>query len=337
MSNDVRVGHGRFKLSRRIGGGSFGEIYKAVDTQTKEMVAVKLEPASAKVPQLVYEARVLQFLQRKCVTVGVPDLRWYGSEGDFNIMVIELLGPSLEKLFTYCDKRFNAKTVCMLAIQMLSRLEFLHERGFIHRDIKPDNFVMGLGKRAHHVYIIDFGLAKRYRDPKSGTHIPFREGKRLTGTARYVSTHTHLGVEQSRRDDLESLAYVLLYFSAGSLPWMGKGGVKGDKQEKYDRISEQKMALSPETLCKLQPRPIYEFLLYCKSLEFAQQPDYDMCRGYFHAFMEEEYHTCDFRFNWITHRETAGTRSVASMSSVGVNSSRQVTIDASDGGALSEL
>ena len=181
---EVRVGNGKYRLSRKLGGGSFGEVFKAVDIETKEVVAVKLEARKCKIPQLVFEARLLKYLQHGCISVGIPQMRWYGSEGDYNVMVMDLLGPSLEKLMAFCGKKFSTKTVCMLALQLLCRLEFIHAKSFIHRDIKPDNFVMGIGKRAHHVYLIDYGLCKKYRDPKTLEHIPMKEGKSLTGTAR---------------------------------------------------------------------------------------------------------------------------------------------------------
>lgn len=146
-------------------------------------------------------------------------MHWFGVEGDYNCMVMDLLGPSLEDLFTFCKRKFSLKTVLMIGDQMIQRVEYLHNNHFLHRDIKPDNFLVGIGKKQHICYMIDFGLAKRYRDPKTGDHIPYRDNKSLTGTARYASVNTHLGIEQARRDDLESIGFILVYFLKGSLPW----------------------------------------------------------------------------------------------------------------------
>ena len=164
------------------------------------------------------------------------------------------LGASLEELFRKCGRKFSLKTVLMLADQMIQRVEYIHSRLYLHRDIKPDNFLIGRGKRQHYVYIVDFGLTKRYRDAKTGQHIPYKDGKSLTGTARYASLNTHIGVEQSRRDDLECLGFVLIYFLKGGLPWQG---VKAkDRTEKYEIIKEMKINTPIEDLVKMDMKSI---------------------------------------------------------------------------------
>jgi casein kinase 1 epsilon len=144
---DLVIG-GKFKLGRKIGSGSFGELYLGINVQTGEEVAVKLESVKTKHPQLHYESKLYMLLQGG---TGVPNLKWYGVEGDYNVMVIDLLGPSLEDLFNYCNRKLSLKTVLMLADQLINRVEFMHTRGFLHRDIKPDNFLMGLGRKANQV------------------------------------------------------------------------------------------------------------------------------------------------------------------------------------------
>lgn len=206
---------GKYRLGRKIGNGSFGEIYLGTNIQTNEEVAIKLESVKTRNPQLLYESRIYRIIQGG---PGIPAIHWFGVEGEFNILIIDLLGPSLEDLFNYSHRRFSLKTVLMLADQMLSRVEYMHAKNFLHRDVKPDNFLIGLGRKCNLLHVIDFGLAKKYRDPKTNQHIQYVEGKSLTGTARYTSINTHLGIEQSRRDDLEGLGYVFMYFLRGSLP-----------------------------------------------------------------------------------------------------------------------
>ncbi|XP_048623494.1 casein kinase 1-like protein 8 isoform X1 [Brassica napus] len=314
-----RVVGGKYKLGRKLGSGSFGEIFIGKNVQTGDEVAVKLEPARARHPQLHYESKLYMLLQGG---TGIPHLKWYGVEGEYNCMVIDLLGPSLEDLFNYCSRRFNLKTVLMLADQMLNRVEYMHVRGFLHRDIKPDNFLMGLGRKANQVYIIDYGLAKKYRDLQTHRHIPYRENKNLTGTARYASVNTHLGIgeccfalllfyasiifvnlklrclaaEQSRRDDLESLGYVLMYFLRGSLPWQGLRA--GTKKQKYDKISEKKRLTPVEVLCKSFPSEFTSYFLYVRSLRFEDKPDYPYLKRLFRDLFIREGYQFDYVFDW---------------------------------------
>ncbi|XP_027367711.1 casein kinase 1-like protein 6 isoform X4 [Abrus precatorius] len=284
---------GKFKLGRKIGSGSFGELYLGVNVQTGEEVAVKLEPVKTRHPQLHYESKLYMLLQGG---TGIPHLKWFGVEGDYNVMVIDLLGPSLEDLFNYCNRKFSLKTVLMLADQLLNRVEYMHSRGFLHRDIKPDNFLMGLGRKANQVYAIDYGLAKKYRDLQTHRHIPYRENKNLTGTARYASVNTHLGIEQSRRDDLESLGYVLMYFLRGSLPWQGLKA--GTKKQKYDKISETKVSTPIEVLCKSYPSEFVSYFHYCRSLRFEDKPDYSYLKRLFRDLFIREGYQFDYVFDW---------------------------------------
>ncbi|XP_054806038.1 casein kinase 1-like protein 12 isoform X1 [Prosopis cineraria] len=289
---EPRVGN-KFRLGRKIGSGSFGEIYLGTNIQTNEEVAIKLENVKTKHPQLLYESKLYRILQGG---TGIPNVRWFGVEGDYNVLVIDLLGPSLEDLFNFCSRKLSLKTVLMLADQMINRVEFVHSKSFLHRDIKPDNFLMGLGRRANQVYIIDFGLAKKYRDSSTHQHIPYRENKNLTGTARYASMNTHLGIEQSRRDDLESLGYVLMYFLRGSLPWQGLKA--GTKKQKYEKISEKKVSTSIEALCRGYPTEFASYFHYCRSLRFDDKPDYAYLKRIFRDLFIREGFQFDYVFDW---------------------------------------
>lgn len=244
-------------------------------------------------PQLLYESKLYRILQGG---TGIPNVKWFGVEGDYNVLVMDLLGPSLEDLFSFCNRKLSLKTVLMLADQMINRVEFVHSKSFLHRDIKPDNFLMGLGKRANQVYVIDFGLAKKYRDTSTHQHIPYRENKNLTGTARYASVNTHLGIEQSRRDDMESLGYVLMYFLRGSLPWQGLKA--GNKKQKYEKISERKIATSTEALCRGYPTEFASYFHYCRSLRFEDSPDYQYLKRLFRDLFIREGFQFDYVFDW---------------------------------------
>lgn len=303
MKQELRVA-GIWRIEKKIGGGSFGELYHATNVNNGEKVAVKLERIKSKCPQLLYEAKLYSLLHKtKQEVLGIPRMKWSGTEGDYNILVMDMLGPSLEDLFNFCGRRFSLKTILMLADQMISRVEYTHANHFLHRDIKPDNFLMGTHKKAHHVYLIDFGLAKRYRNPKTHQHIQYRENKNLTGTARYASINTHLGVEQSRRDDLESLGYIFVYFFKGILPWQGLKGA--NKKQKYDKISEKKMATSAELLCDGMPDAFKTFLKYSRSLKFQDKPDYRYLRLLFSSLFQKKDYKLDYQYDWIIKKKEA--------------------------------
>ena len=295
---DLKVG-GKYRLGRKIGHGSFGDIYLAINIQNNEEVAVKLEKVRSSHPQLLYESRVIRSLQGGA---GIPNIFWYGVEGDYNVMVMELLGPSLEDLLQYCKPCLSVKTVLMLADQMITRIEYVHSKNFIHRDIKPDNFIIGLGPKAHMVYVIDCGLSKKYRDSKTNLHIPYREGKSLTGTARYASVYTHLGIEQSRRDDLEGLGYVMIYLLKGVLPWQG---LRGDtKKEKYQNITDKKTSTPVEVLCADLPIEFSNYINYCKALRFEDRPDYALLRRNFKDLFGRLGMTQDYMYDWCLLKQT---------------------------------
>eukprot|EP00826_Nyctotherus_ovalis_P055755 TRINITY_DN7439_c0_g1_i10.p1 TRINITY_DN7439_c0_g1~~TRINITY_DN7439_c0_g1_i10.p1 ORF type:complete len:225 (+),score=50.62 TRINITY_DN7439_c0_g1_i10:371-1045(+) len=198
-------------------------------------------------------------------------------------MVLELLGPNLENMLISCNRSFSLTTIVLAAEQMLDLLEHVHARNFLHRDIKPENFAIGY-KDKRTIYLLDFGLARRYINPKTKEHIPYKDNRNMTGTVRYASVNTHLGAEQSRRDDIESLLYVLVYFAKGTLPWQDIKAV--EKKLKYTRVMEVKMTVPPEVLCKGMPSkllvlPIEEFVTlfyYIKSLRFEALPDYEHIR-----------------------------------------------------------
>jgi len=322
---ELRVGN-RYRLGRKIGSGSFGDIYIGTNITNGEEVAIKLESTQSKHPQLQYESRLYKLLEGG---VGVPHIQWFGVEGDYNVMVMELLGPSLEDLFNFCSRKFTVKTVLLLADQLISRIEYVHSKSFLHRDIKPDNFMMGLAKRGNQVFIIDFGLAKKYRDPRTHTHIPYRENKNLTGTARYASINTHLGIEQSRRDDLESLGYVLMYFNRGSLPWQGLKAQT--KKQKYERISEKKLSTPIEVLCKGFPSEFATYLNFCRSLRFDDKPDYTYLRQLFRNLFHREGYTYDYVFDWTVQIQEQRLRGDSSQSRGG--GARKSSAAAPAGGA----
>ncbi|KOS20183.1 Casein kinase I -like protein 1 [Escovopsis weberi] len=299
-SNVVGV---HYRVGKKIGEGSFGVIFEGTNLLNNQQVAIKFEPRKSDAPQLRDEYRTYKILVG---CPGIPNVYYFGQEGLHNILVIDLLGPSLEDLFDHCGRRFTIKTVVMVAKQMLSRVQTIHEKNLIYRDIKPDNFLIGRPntKAANVIHVVDFGMAKQYRDPKTKQHIPYRERKSLSGTARYMSINTHLGREQSRRDDLEALGHVFMYFLRGGLPWQGLKAATN--KQKYEKIGEKKQSTAIKDLCEGFPEEFSKYLTYVRNLGFEDTPDYDYLRELFTQALKNAGEVEDGEYDWMKVNKDSG-------------------------------
>lgn len=292
-SNVVGV---HYKVGKKIGEGSFGIIFEGINLLNNLQVAIKFEPRKCEAPQLRDEYRSYRILND---VVGIPKAYFFGQEGVHSILIIDLLGPSLEDLFDWCGRKFSIKTVIQVAKQMITRVQSIHDHDLIYRDIKPDNFLIGKPStpEANMVYVVDFGMAKQYRDPKSKTHIPYREKKALSGTARYMSINTHLGREQLRRDDLESLGHVFMYFLRGSLPWQGLKAPTN--KQKYEKIGLKKRTTSVNELCYGFPIQFAQYLDYVRKLGFDDTPDYEYLIGLMNKALISIDQKEDGHYDWM--------------------------------------
>ena len=284
----------KYRTIKKLGEGSFGKVYKA--EYNGEYYAIKFEEKSKGQNLLETEATIMSYLKGP----NIPFIKSFGYSGDYNILVMQLLGKSLEELFNK-KLKFSIKTVSLLAYQMITVLQYIHDRHIIHRDIKPDNFVMGLNKDNATLFLLDFGLAKKYRSSKTLEQYPYIKKKKLTGTARYASIHALEEMEQSRRDDLESVGYVLMYFLRGNLPWQGLK-IKS-KEDRYKKILDKKKETTSEQLCKNFPDEFREYLEYCRNLEYTETPKYDKLKSKFYDLVSKRKENFDFVYDWTTEND----------------------------------
>jgi casein kinase I family protein HRR25 len=283
---------GKYRLVHKIGEGSFGKIFSGINKNTHEEVAVKIERSEGG-SVLRNEARIYTALRGEA---GIPCMRACGKEGKFNYLVIDLLDVSLEDQRIRCGGRLGLKTVLAMGVQMIRRIEQVHNFGIVHRDVKPDNFLLGRGDEAHVLHLIDFGLAKRYINKSQ--HVDGQTGRKLCGTARYVSLNVHDGVTPSRRDDLESIAYVLIYLFCGRLPWQGVQCE--EREEKHRAIGRIKKETNMWDACKdyALPGEILVFMEYCRRLGYDDTPDYGYLRGLLMNLYKHHGFLADNLYDW---------------------------------------
>jgi serine/threonine protein kinase len=280
MNNNLFLDN--YELINKIGSGSFGEVYIAKNKTDNKMYAAKIEEIKNK-NRLKSEYNIYKKINKDNKIIGIPKIYNFIQTSDYNIMIMDLLGSSLESIYEKNDRKISMNCLFKLSIDMIDLIYNFHKRGFIHRDIKPSNFLFNYQKPFNTLYIMDFGLSKPY--VINGEHIDIKFDRSLIGTARYCSLNIHWGIEPSRRDDLESIAYILIYLFKGGLPWQG---LKKDKNKnQVEKIGDKKLTVQTEDLCKDMPECFRLLLDYARGLKFEQTPDYKYIRDIFNKDIQK--------------------------------------------------
>jgi serine/threonine protein kinase len=254
----------KYKIIEQIGSGSFGEIYKGENTRTNEFVAIKIEPISSNYKLLKNESIIYQYLTN---TTGIPNVKWFGKDETNYYMVINLLGDSLQTIKNV-KGNFSLKLVLQIGIQIITILKTIHDKGLVHRDIKPDNFLLSKDVKNKQLYIIDFGFCKTYIN--NDAHIELKRTNSIIGSLTYASINSHNLIELSRRDDLESLGYMLIYLYKGNLEWQKIEDSKRIVLMKQNIVNNRNI---PEIFC--------DYLKCVRCLEFEEQPNYNLLMDMF--------------------------------------------------------
>jgi len=289
--------HGRFTFAEPLGKGGFAYVFAGWDNLQNEHIAIKIENNQRKNASRSIKKEYRFSVKLNASNCPVPKPTWCGRCEDRRAMVMQRLGDSLSDYFKLCGKRFSIQTTLSLAIELLKILETIHNCGILHRDIKLQNFLVGYEDPTR-FYICDFGLSDYYINPTDQTHILETKGHSRYGTVRYASLNNHKGVEQSRRDDLESLGFVLLYAARGNLPWQTIRDE--DRRQKWSKVFEMKSGTKLTDLCERLPKVFVTYMEEVRKLEFKQRPDYDHLRKMF----KDEYDRQNFKrktkYDWET-------------------------------------
>jgi len=294
LKNLIGTDINKYTITRYIGSGSFGNVFEARNNKTNTLVALKMPVQKSDrdgQKSVLDEARIYKKIHNP--DNGIANMKITTCK-DRKIIVMDLLGSNLESIRDKtANKKLSLKSVIYIAIQTIDILKYIHSCGYLHRDIKPDNFVIG-HTDPKKLFCIDFGLAKKFVK-KNGEHIEFNENRKFCGTARYASIAAHKNIEQGRKDDLEALGYLFVYLYKGHLPWQT---IKHkDKKERYRLIGEKKEALSEEELCINMPREFCVFLKYVRSLDFQEKPHYSALKKMFTKLYETKEYT-DTPLEW---------------------------------------
>ena len=283
---------GKYSIKYLISKGSFGEVYLGTNVLNNKDYAIKMERTSKGESLLKEEAYVLLFLKGP----GLPTVITFGISGRYHILIENLLGKSIYNIWLEKEKKFNIKDTCMFAIQALERVEYVHSKNYLHRDIKPANFLVGNPDQSQ-IYLIDFGNARKYRSSRTGKHLPFSRNYKIYGTTIFLSLNVLKGIEQTRKDELESLGLVIIYLYKGYLPWSNYKFK--DIFQALEKIKAIKENLSMKQLCHGLPIEMFEYMNYIKNMNFEDTPDYRYLQSLFLNILKKIGEKNDLFFSWV--------------------------------------